>query len=89
MRLVFIDLESERPDLGAPPCIPCIPCIPFGRRALMASIRVVLATKTSALNAVYFIFAFVFALIHWFAEIASPLRAGTDTRSSPVLRQPG
>jgi hypothetical protein len=47
---------------------------------VVASIRVVLANKTSARNAVYFISA----RIHWFAETASPLRAGIGARSWPL-----
>jgi exosortase/archaeosortase len=77
MRLVFIDLEGERPDLGAHHVVfLAFPAFLLAG-VLMASIRVVLATKTSALNAVYFIFA----KTHWFAGIGPPLRAGIGTRS--------
>jgi hypothetical protein len=50
---------------------------------------VVLATKSSALNAGYFIFAFIFSTLHWFAGKASPLPAGIGTKVLAVLRQPG
>jgi hypothetical protein len=51
----------------------------------MASIRVVLATKTSALNAVYFIFA----KIYWFARESIGASCRDRYQVLAVLRRPG